>query len=169
MPTGAQDKTVLVCGASNLAVDNLLERLTAHHVPVTRIGHPARVLSTLHSSTLDYQTAYSDAGMIVRDIKKELEQAILDLQKGKIRGSERYVGYRLSNFIFVVSCLTVCKSGARSGTKCATCGRNTEKEREPSSKASLATPRWFSQLAMGEWKTFISFGISCLLLIMRGF
>jgi DNA polymerase alpha-associated DNA helicase A len=86
-----QDKTVLVCGASNLAVDNLLERLTLHHVPVTRIGHPARVLSSLHTSTLDYQTTYSDAGMIARDIKKELEQTLEALQKGKIRGKERFV------------------------------------------------------------------------------
>ena len=73
---------ILVCGASNLAVDNLLERLSAptpapspiqvedmssdavrralpatpHQFPpiaLTRIGHPARVLPSLHSRTLE--------------------------------------------------------------------------------------------------------------------
>lgn len=53
--TGRQNKTrVLVCGASNLSVDNILERLLALPAPekgkgtplrVTRIGHPARVMA----------------------------------------------------------------------------------------------------------------------------
>ena len=49
---------VLVCGASNLSVDNILERLLALPVldkaaklKVTRIGHPARVMS--HEGVLD--------------------------------------------------------------------------------------------------------------------
>ena len=35
---------VLVCAPSNLAVDNLLERLLAHGEQAVRLGHPARVL-----------------------------------------------------------------------------------------------------------------------------
>lgn len=49
---------MLVCGASNLSVDNILERLLALPAPtkgdklkVTRIGHPARVMA--HEGVLD--------------------------------------------------------------------------------------------------------------------
>ena len=47
-----EPKRVLVCGASNLSVDNILERLLslatvnkAQQLKVTRIGHPARVMA----------------------------------------------------------------------------------------------------------------------------
>jgi len=60
---------VLVCGASNLAVDNILKRLLA--LPVTksesrlkvmRVGHPARVMSddNVLDSTLDMKAGMSD-------------------------------------------------------------------------------------------------------------
>ncbi|MCA9093264.1 MAG: AAA family ATPase [Planctomycetaceae bacterium] len=44
---------VLACAPSNLAVDNLLERLLASGERAIRIGHPARVLPTLREKTLD--------------------------------------------------------------------------------------------------------------------
>jgi hypothetical protein len=44
---------VLVCAPSNLAVDNLLERLVACGEKVLRLGHPARVLPGLREHTLD--------------------------------------------------------------------------------------------------------------------
>jgi superfamily I DNA and/or RNA helicase len=44
---------VLVCAPSNLAVDNLLERLLAHSEGAVRLGHPARVLPPLREHTLD--------------------------------------------------------------------------------------------------------------------
>ena len=44
---------VLACAASNLAVDNLLERLVNCGVSAIRLGHPARVLPELQSHTLD--------------------------------------------------------------------------------------------------------------------
>ncbi len=46
-------QTVLACAPSNLAVDNLLERLAAAGEPVLRLGHPARVLPELREHTLD--------------------------------------------------------------------------------------------------------------------
>ena len=59
---------VLVCGASNLAVDNILERLLARPPPgcepikCTRIGHPARVKGTGSAldATLDAQSGRSE-------------------------------------------------------------------------------------------------------------
>jgi ATP-dependent RNA/DNA helicase IGHMBP2 len=44
---------VLACAPSNLAVDNLFERLLAAGEKVIRIGHPARVLPQLREHTLD--------------------------------------------------------------------------------------------------------------------
>ncbi|MFO0963973.1 MAG: AAA domain-containing protein [Gemmataceae bacterium] len=44
---------VLACAPSNLAVDNLLERLLLHGEPALRLGHPARVLPSLRAHTLD--------------------------------------------------------------------------------------------------------------------
>ena len=44
---------VLACAASNLAVDNLFERLLVARERVIRIGHPARVLPELRDHTLD--------------------------------------------------------------------------------------------------------------------
>src|SRR5262249_41897449 len=44
---------VLACAPSNLAVDNLLERLLAWGERAVRLGHPARVLPGLREHTLD--------------------------------------------------------------------------------------------------------------------
>ncbi|KAG8720180.1 hypothetical protein FRC08_000966 [Ceratobasidium sp. 394] len=88
----AQDKRVLVCGASNLAVDNLLERLIPHGIPLTRIGHPARVMGNLHYETLDAQAARSDQAALAADVKSELESAMTSLTskgKGRLKGAER--------------------------------------------------------------------------------
>ena len=91
----AQDKRVLVCSASNLAVDNVLERLSAH-LPansMSRLGHPARILPGLVRSTLDYQTSNSDSGQITKEVKDEIEQWTKKLASGKMRGKERREGW----------------------------------------------------------------------------
>lgn len=44
---------VLACAPSNLAVDNLLEKLIAADMRALRLGHPARVLPQLREHTLD--------------------------------------------------------------------------------------------------------------------
>ncbi|SJX61201.1 related to HCS1-DNA helicase A [Sporisorium reilianum f. sp. reilianum] len=102
---------ILVCGASNLAVDNILERLVGapehrdvfrkKSVGVTRIGHPARVVAALHGSTLDAQCTQSAEAQLVKDISKEIEAIMAELKptapagnkstrgKPKIRGSDR--------------------------------------------------------------------------------
>lgn len=49
----ARGERVLVCAPSNLAVDNLLERLIADGLPALRLGHPARVMPELRTHTLD--------------------------------------------------------------------------------------------------------------------
>ncbi|WFD42167.1 DNA helicase [Malassezia psittaci] len=84
---------VLVCGASNLAVDNLLERvlftpgykevLQATDSLVTRIGHPARIMDSLTNATLDVQTTMSSEGQLVRDIAKEIDEIMSMLSSSK--------------------------------------------------------------------------------------
>ena len=46
-------RKVLACAPSNLAVDNLFERLLGFGEQVVRLGHPARVLPELREHTLD--------------------------------------------------------------------------------------------------------------------
>lgn len=87
-----RNQSVLICGASNLAVDNLLERLVRHQVKVTRLGHPARVMESLHNETLDAQTVRSEAFALAQDVKKDIETAMSTLMgkgKGRLKGSER--------------------------------------------------------------------------------
>ena len=48
-----QGQTVLACAPSNLAVDNMLERLVGAGENAIRLGHPARVLPELREHTLD--------------------------------------------------------------------------------------------------------------------
>lgn len=91
----AQEKRVLVCAASNLAVDNVLERLSKH-LPgstLSRLGHPARIMANLSQSTLDYQTMHSDAGVIAKELKAEIEDWTRKLTSGKLRGKERREGW----------------------------------------------------------------------------
>ncbi|HEV8062631.1 MAG TPA: AAA domain-containing protein [Gemmataceae bacterium] len=62
---------VLACAPSNMAVDNLLERLVAAGERAVRLGHPARVLPTLQEHTLDLMVeAHSDM-RLARKFSKE--------------------------------------------------------------------------------------------------
>ena len=69
IPSNPKPLRLLVCGASNLSVDNILERLLAlpsdgkrEALKVTRIGHPARVMAheNILNSTLDVQASKTD-------------------------------------------------------------------------------------------------------------
>ncbi len=62
---------VLVCAPSNLAVDNLLERLLAHGEPAVRLGHPARVLPQLREHTLDLMVENHANVKLARKFAKE--------------------------------------------------------------------------------------------------
>lgn len=90
------DKRILVCSASNLAVDNILERLSPHLPPHTmsRLGHPARILPSLMRSTLDYQMAHSNSGQVTKELKQEMEDLTRKLTSGKVRGKERREGWQ---------------------------------------------------------------------------
>lgn len=62
---------VLACAPSNLAVDNLLERLLEAGERTIRIGHPARVLPELREHTLDLQVAAHSDLKLAREWTKQ--------------------------------------------------------------------------------------------------
>jgi ATP-dependent RNA/DNA helicase IGHMBP2 len=62
---------VLACAPSNLAVDNLLERLLADSERAVRLGHPARVLPALREHTLDLMVEDHDDTRQARKLAKK--------------------------------------------------------------------------------------------------
>ncbi|KAF8639229.1 hypothetical protein AX17_001714 [Amanita inopinata Kibby_2008] len=104
-PYNPKQLRLLICGASNLSVDNILERLIflppnekGQKLKVTRIGHPARVMAheSILDSTLEVQSSRTDQATLAKDAKAELEETLNVLSgkgkntKGKKpRGAER--------------------------------------------------------------------------------
>ncbi|MBW0485446.1 hypothetical protein O181_025161 [Austropuccinia psidii MF-1] len=93
----ARGDRVIVTAASNLAIDNIAERLLDLKLPLTRLGHPARVLDSLSHSTLEHQLNTSDEAEIIQDLKKEINQNLAKLSaqgKSKLRGRDRATLYK---------------------------------------------------------------------------
>jgi ATP-dependent RNA/DNA helicase IGHMBP2 len=67
----ARGERVLACAPSNLAVDNLLERLLAFGEKAVRLGHPARVLPALRSHTLELLADEHSDARLARKWAKE--------------------------------------------------------------------------------------------------
>ncbi|KAI0374894.1 P-loop containing nucleoside triphosphate hydrolase protein [Pilatotrama ljubarskyi] len=95
-PSNPKPLRLLVCGASNMSVDNILERLLAlpasedaAKLKVTRVGHPARVMAqeNVIDATLEVQASRSDQAALAKDVKNELEAA-LDILAGKGKGTK---------------------------------------------------------------------------------
>ncbi|BDD57792.1 hypothetical protein MAP00_003129 [Monascus purpureus] len=83
---------VLVCGPSNVSVDNIVERLAPNKVPVVRIGHPARLLPSVVEHSLEVLTHTSEAAGIVKDVRREIDQKQASISKTK-SGRERRAIY----------------------------------------------------------------------------
>ncbi|MDP7020717.1 MAG: AAA domain-containing protein, partial [Pirellulaceae bacterium] len=73
----ARGETVLACAPSNLAVDNLFERVLALGDRAIRIGHPARVLPQLRDNTLDLMVQSHPDMQIVKKLTRDAH-ALLD-------------------------------------------------------------------------------------------
>lgn len=83
---------ILVCGPSNISVDNIVERLAPHKIPIVRLGHPARLLPSVLNHSLDVLTQTSDAAAIVKDVRKEMDSKQASIRKTK-SGKERKAIY----------------------------------------------------------------------------
>uniref|UniRef100_A0AAV2L8Q7 DNA-binding protein SMUBP-2 n=1 Tax=Knipowitschia caucasica TaxID=637954 RepID=A0AAV2L8Q7_KNICA len=74
---------VLCCAASNVAVDNLVERLAQCKSRVVRLGHPARLLESIQKHSLDAVLAHSSSSSIITDIRHDMDQALMAMKKNK--------------------------------------------------------------------------------------
>lgn len=70
---------VLVCAPSNVAVDNLVEKLGQSHEKVVRLGHPARTLCTNHMFSLDALLGVCDNYELIQDIRKDMDNILVSL------------------------------------------------------------------------------------------
>lgn len=68
---------MLACAPSNIAVDNLVERLASCGTKVLRLGHPARLVSAVLRYSLDSVITSCDGAEIVQDVRKEMTLALV--------------------------------------------------------------------------------------------
>ncbi|XP_030520364.2 DNA-binding protein SMUBP-2 isoform X3 [Rhodamnia argentea] len=80
---------ILACAASNIAVDNIVERLASHRVKLVRLGHPARLLPQVLDSALDAQVLRADNSSLANDIRKEMKALNGKLLKTKEKNTRR--------------------------------------------------------------------------------
>ncbi|XP_048225846.1 DNA-binding protein SMUBP-2 isoform X3 [Ricinus communis] len=80
---------ILACAASNIAVDNIVERLVPHRVKLVRLGHPARLLPQVLDSALDAQVLKGDNSSLANDIRKEMKALNGKLLKTKDKSTRR--------------------------------------------------------------------------------
>jgi DNA polymerase alpha-associated DNA helicase A len=83
-----QNLRLLVCGPSNISVDNIVERLASHKVNMVRLGHPARLLPSVLNHSLDVLTRTSEAAALVQDVRKEMDDKQASIRKTR-NGRER--------------------------------------------------------------------------------
>ncbi|KAJ1977318.1 hypothetical protein H4R35_002349 [Dimargaris xerosporica] len=84
---------ILVCGPSNISVDNLVERLGRCRIPLVRLGHPARVLPTVLNHCLDVAMKHSEQGHLLKDVQSDMDRTLAQIAKTKRRG-EKYALYQ---------------------------------------------------------------------------
>jgi len=81
----ARGDKVLATAPSNLAVDNLVERLVEVGVDVVRVGHPARVLPAVVEHTLDERTRAHPQAQIAAELVEQAIHLRADSRKRKQR------------------------------------------------------------------------------------
>ncbi|XP_067663777.1 DNA-binding protein SMUBP-2-like [Haliotis asinina] len=80
---------VLACAPSNVAVDNLVERLSHHLQKILRIGHPARLLPHIQKYSLDAIVSGSEENKLVHDVRRDLDKAISKVKQTHNKGEKR--------------------------------------------------------------------------------
>src|SRR5207249_3350407 len=81
----ARGQKVLAAAPSNLAVDNLVERLVEIGVDVVRVGHPARVLPAVVEHTLDERTRVHPQARVAAELVEQAIRLRADSRKRKQR------------------------------------------------------------------------------------
>uniref|UniRef100_A0A3Q7FLE1 DNA helicase n=1 Tax=Solanum lycopersicum TaxID=4081 RepID=A0A3Q7FLE1_SOLLC len=88
---------ILACAASNIAVDNIVERLVPHRVKLVRLGHPARMLPQVLDNALDAQVLRGDNSSLANDIRKEMKALNGKLLKAKDRNVKKDIRRELKS------------------------------------------------------------------------
>jgi len=87
----SRGEKVLASAPSNLAVDNLAERLVAAGIDVVRVGHPARVLPAVVEHTLDQKTEAHPQARIAAELVAQALRLRADARKrNQRRGPGRF-------------------------------------------------------------------------------
>jgi DNA polymerase alpha-associated DNA helicase A len=86
---GGRGERVLVCGPSNISVDNLVERLGSARLNIVRVGSVVRVLPTVLSHSLDVRINSSDEGSLVKDVRADIDKALKTAATSKSRVDRR--------------------------------------------------------------------------------
>ncbi|KFM70475.1 DNA-binding protein SMUBP-2, partial [Stegodyphus mimosarum] len=81
----SQKLKVLACAPSNIAVDNLVEKLAPYKVKMVRLGHPARFLTSIQQYSLDAVVSQYDGSDVIDDMHKEVDKLRGKIEK--IKGS----------------------------------------------------------------------------------
>lgn len=84
-----QGNKILACAPSNIAVDNLVERLAQHKQKVVRLGHPARVLPHIQKYSLDAILSSSEETRLVEDVRKDLDKNLSAIRKTRDHGEKQ--------------------------------------------------------------------------------
>ncbi|MBN1688269.1 MAG: AAA family ATPase [Candidatus Omnitrophica bacterium] len=69
-----RDQTVLVSAPSNAACDHIVDCLVEKKVPVTRLGHPARMTPSIRDHTLSYKIARHPYAKLIEEHEARLAQ-----------------------------------------------------------------------------------------------
>ncbi len=85
----AQGDFIFATAPSNIACDNLLERLVAAKLPVLRLGHPARIMDHLRDHSLDHQLALHPYAKMLEELQHEIDYIYKRRNKKKDSGYYR--------------------------------------------------------------------------------
>ena len=96
---------VLVTAPSNVAVDNVLDRVmsieneqtgkrNSRKIKAVRLGHPARIQRGIQKYSLESLVQSSEGTEIVKDCRSELNDYLKTLSSAKSRPTEKRVAYR---------------------------------------------------------------------------
>ncbi|MBL0058799.1 MAG: AAA family ATPase [Elusimicrobia bacterium] len=83
-----QGKSVLATAPSNIAVDNMLEKLLDAGLNVVRLGHPARILENLRHATLLAQLDDHPDQKVIRIMDHDRERMVLQRERGRLTPEE---------------------------------------------------------------------------------